>query len=204
MQVSRFQSATTGRALLAFSAAAILLGGCAQETPLLNQPLAWTPTTTLALGVTQSRGTPATVRFQPFSDTVANPSLIGENVEQAATRQVTTADPVGPFVTQHLQELFAQAGYSSTGGNADRVISGEVRKFFVKEGGSYDGTVVLAVSVSDSSGKVLWQGTVWGTNETFGRSYHLDNYQQVLSDSVIDAANNLLKNPGLRTSLTMN
>jgi hypothetical protein len=34
--------------------------------------------------------------------------------------------------------------------------------------------------------------TVWGTNETFGRSYHLDNYQQVLSDALIDAANNLL------------
>jgi hypothetical protein len=202
MQVSRFQSATTGRALLAFSAAAILLGGCAQETPLLNQPLAWTPTTTLALGVTQSRGTPATVRFQPFSDTAANPALVGENIERAPTRQVTTADPVGPFVTQHLQELFAQAGYSSAGDDSDRVISGEVRRFFVREGGSYDGTVILKVTVSDRSGKVLWQGTVWGTNQTFGRSYHLDNYQQVLSDSLIDAANSLLKSPALRSSLT--
>lgn len=84
------------------------------------------------------------------------------------------------------------------------MISGEVRKFFVREGGSYDGTVVLDVNVSDSSGKVLWKGTVWGTNETFGRSYHLDNYQQVLSDSLIDAANNLLKNPALRSSITLN
>jgi len=204
LHVSKLPSVVKGIAVLACSVTAIVLGGCAQETPLLNKPLAWTPTNTLALGVTQSHGTPATVRFQPFSDTAANPALIGENVEQAPTRQVTTADPVGPFVTEHLQELFAQAGYSSAGTNADRVISGEVRKFFVREGGSYDGTVVIAVTVSDSSGKVLWQGTVWGTNETFGRSYHLDNYQQVLSDSVIDAANNLLKNPGLRTSLTMN
>jgi hypothetical protein len=45
---------------------------------------------------------------------------------------------------------------------------------------------------------------VWGTNQTFGRSYHLDNYQQVLSDAVIDAANNLLKTPALRDSLTLN
>jgi hypothetical protein len=189
--------------LLAFSVASIMLAACAQETPLLNKPLAWTPTSTLALGVTQSHGTPATVRFQTFSDTAADPALVGENVEHAPTRQVTTADPVAPFVTQHLQELFAEAGYSG-GANADRVISGDVRKFFVREGDSYDGSVILEVIVCDRSGKALWHGTVWGTNQTFGRSYHLDNYQQVLSDSLIDAANNLLKNPGLRDSLTLN
>jgi hypothetical protein len=189
--------------LLAFSVASIMLAACAQETPLLNKPLAWTPTSTLALGVTQSHGTPATVRFQTFSDTAADPALVGENVEHAPTRQVTTADPVAPFVTQHLQELFAEAGYSG-GANADRVISGDVRKFFVREGDSYDGSVILEVTVCDRSGKALWHGTVWGTNQTFGRSYHLDNYQQVLSDSLIDAANNLLKNPGLRDSLTLN
>jgi hypothetical protein len=201
--VSKLRSAASGAALLTSAVAAIALGGCAQETPLLNEPLAWTPTTTLALGVTQSRGTPATVRFQAFSDTAADPALVGENVEHTPARQVTTADPVAPFVTQHLRELFAQAGYSG-GANAERVISGDVRKFFVREGSSYDGSVILDITVSDHSGKVLWHGTVWGTNQTFGRSYHLDNYQQVLSDAVIDAANNLLKTPALRDSLTLN
>ncbi|MGH8269307.1 MAG: hypothetical protein ACRET5_02125 [Steroidobacteraceae bacterium] len=181
-----------------------LLVGCAQETPLLNKPLAWTPATTLNLGAAQNRGKPATVQFEPFSDTASDPALIGENVEQATPRQVTTVDPVGPFVTEHLQQLFAQAGYAARGANADRVISGEVRKFFVKEGDNYKGSVVLDVAVRDRTGKVLWHGTAWGTNETFGRSYHLDNYQQVLSDSVVDAADNLLKNPGLRGTLTLN
>lgn len=192
-----------GRAVLVISVSSIVLAGCAQETPLLNKPLAWTPTTTLDLGVTQGHGTPATVRFETFGDTAANPALVGENVEQATPRQVTTADPVGLFVTQHLQQLFTQAGYVSGGGNADRVISGEVQKFFVREGDNYDGSVVLNVTVADRSGKVLWHGTAWGTNETFGRSYHLDNYQQVLSDSLIDAANNLLKDPALRSSLAL-
>lgn len=191
-------------ALLAVSVASIALAGCAQQTPLLNKPLAWTPTTTLDLGVTQGHGSPATIEFQTFSDTAANPALVGENVEQATPRQVTTSDQVGPFVSQHLRQLFAQAGYTSGGENADRVISGEVSKFFVKEGNNYDGSVVLEVAVSDRSGKVLWRGTAWGANQTFGRSYHLDNYQQVLSDSLIDAANNLLKDPGLRGSLTLN
>jgi hypothetical protein len=181
-----------------------LLSGCAQQTPLLNQPLAWTPTKTLDLGVTQkSNGTPAAVRIETFSDTASDPKLIGENVEKATPRLVTTAEPVGTFVTQHLQQLFSQAGYATGGTNADRVVSGEVSKFFVKEKDSYTGSVVLNVTVSDRNGKVLWQGTVWGSNETFGRSYHLDNYQQVLSDSLIDAANNLLKNAALRDTLTL-
>ena len=190
-------------ALIASFAAAALAGGCAQEKPLLNQPLAWTPTNTLDLGVTQGRSTPATVRFEAFTDSVSNPALVGENVEQPTPRQVTTADAVGPFVSQHLQQLFTQAGYASGGDNADRVISGEVRKFFVREGSDYAGSVVLNVSVSDRSGKVLWRGTAWGSNQTFGRSYHLDNYQQVLSDSLIDAADNLLKDPALRNSLAL-
>lgn len=188
----------------AVSLALTLLAGCAQETPLLNQPLAWTPTQTLDLGVTQkSSGTPAAVRIETFSDTANDPKLVGENLEHATPRLVTTADPVGAFVTQHLQQLFAQAGYPSGGANADRVISGQVSKFFVSEKDNYSGSVVLNVTVSDHNGKVLWQGTAWGSNQTFGRSYHLDNYQQVLSDSLVDAANNLLKSQALREALTL-
>lgn len=187
-------------AVLAFTA----LAGCAPQTPLLNQPLAWTPTKTLDLGVTQRMaGTPAAVRVETFSDTAPDPKLVGQNVEQGTPRLVTTADPVGAFVSQHLQQLFAQAGYPAGGAGADRIVSGEVSKFFVSEKDNYSGSVVLNVTVSDRAGKVLWQGTVWGSNETFGRSYQLDNYQQVLSDSLIDAANNLLKNAALRQALTL-
>ena len=197
------RSAPSRAALLFACLTAAVLAGCAQQTALLNQPLAWTPTKTLDLGVTTNSGTPARVRFQTFSDSASDPTLVGENVEQAAPRQVTTRDPVGPFVTQHLQALFAQAGYASGGADADRVISGQVQKFFVKEHDNYRGNIILVVTVRDRSGRILWQGTVYGTNSTFGRSYHLDNYQQVLSDALIDAADNLLKNPALRGALTL-
>lgn len=199
-------SSAAARLIAPFAVALVLtmLGGCAQQTPLLNQPLAWTPTKTLDLGVTQKiSGTPATVRIETFSDTAPDPRLVGENLEHGDPRPVTTPDPVGAFVTQHLQQLFVQAGYPAGGADAERVVSGEVSKFFVSEKDNYSGSVVLDVTVRDHDGKVLWQGTVWGSNETFGRSYHLDNYQQVLSDSLLDAANNLLKNPALRDILTL-
>lgn len=190
-------------ALTAVSLASAILVGCAQTTALLNQPLAWTPTNTLDLGTTQSHGTPATVQLQAFGDTASNPAQIGENLEEATPRVVTTADPVGPFVTQHLEQLFTQAGYAPGGANADRIISGDVQKFFVREKDTYRGNVVLVVTVRDRSGSVVWRGSAWGTNQTFGRSYHIDNYQQVLSDSLIDAADNLLKNPQFRQALTI-
>lgn len=160
--MSKLPPAARRSALLAVSLAMAALAGCSQNTLLLNQPLAWAPTNSLALGVTESHGTPATVQFETFRDTAPNPSLVGENVENAAPRQVTTADPVGPFVTRHLQQLFAQAGYIPGGTSASRVISGEVSRFFVREGNTYNGTVVLKVTVTDRRGKVLWQGTAWG------------------------------------------
>ncbi len=178
-----------------------VLAGCAQEKPLLNQSLAWTPTHQLNLGVTQSVGTPATVRFETFADSARNPALVGENVEQAKPRLVTTVDSVGQFVSRHLAKLFAQAGYVSGGANAARVVSGQVGKFFVREHNLYRATVILHVTVSNRGGKVLWRGTVWGTNKTFGRSYRLYNYNQVLSDAVVNAADKLLKNSALREAL---
>ena len=190
-------------ALCATSLALVAMTGCAPERPLLNQSLAWTPTHQLNLGVTPIVGAPATVRFETFTDTAANPSLVGENVEQSKPRLVTTVSPVGQFVSEHLQQLFAQAGYTAGGANAERVISGQVHKFFVREHNLYRASVVLTLMVRNRSGAVLWQGTVWGRNRTFGRSYQLYNYNQVLSDSVVNVANQLLTNPSVRKALAL-
>ena len=201
--MNQSSSMTRWGVLLASSVAFVLIGGCAPERPLLNQSLAWTPTHQLNLGVTPNIGTLATVRFETFTDTAPNPSLIGENVEQSKPRLVTTVTPVGQFVSEHLQHLFAQAGYTAGGTNAERVISGQVHKFFVREHNLYRASIVLTLTARNRSGAVLWQGTVWGRNRTFGRSYQLYNYNQVLSDSVVSVANQLLTNPSVRKALTL-
>lgn len=65
------RSAPSRAAPLWVCLAAAALAGCAQQTALLNQPLAWTPTKTLDPGVATTSGAPAKVRFQAFSDTAA-------------------------------------------------------------------------------------------------------------------------------------
>ena len=201
--MQKSSSTARGVVLMASSLALALISGCAPQRPLLNQSLVWTPTHQLDLGVTPNIGTLATVRFETFTDTAANPSLVGENVEQSKPRLVTTVTPVGQFVSEHLQHLFAQAGYTAGGTNAERVISGQVHKFFVREHNLYRASIVLTLTARNRSGAVLWQGTVWGRNRTFGRSYQLYNYNQVLSDSVVSVANQLLTNPSVRKALTL-
>ncbi len=199
--MTQSSSKTRWTAVSATSLALVLIAGCAPQTPLLNQSLTWTPTHQLHLGVTPQIGALATVRFETFTDTAANPRLVGENVEQSKPRLVTTVSSVGQFVSQHLQRLFAQAGYTAGGANADRIISGQIHTFFVREHNLYRASIVLALTVRNRSGALLWQGTVWGKNKTFGRSYQLYNYNQVLSNSVVSVANHLLKNASVRKAL---
>lgn len=195
-----------------------VLAGCVSIKPLSNVPLTWSPSDTLDLGgVRQNFGAPATVHFQPFEDTAVNPQLIGRNVEPNRTNHtnldtgeddplpvdVTTSDQVGPFVSQHMQDLFAQAGYKASDTNADRVVSGVIHKFFVVEGTIYRAKLDLSITVRDRSGKVLWSGTVEGSSSTFGHSYSLVNYEQVLSNSVVDAADQLLQNAPFNKALAI-
>lgn len=194
-----------------------VLAGCVRTTPLLDEPLTWSPSDSLNLGVRQNFGPPATVRFVPFKDTAAKPRFIGKNVEHPTVthlvtgsgkvipipRKVTTSDNPGPFVSKHLQDLFATAGYRTGGKNASRVISGVVHKFFVVEGSLYRATLDLSLTVRNRDGKVLWRGSVEGKSSTFGGSYRLDNYEQVLSNSVVDAADQLLQNVAFSKALAL-
>jgi hypothetical protein len=204
--------------LIAASLGLGMFAGCVSNRTLTNVPLTWSPSDTLDLGgVRQNFGAPATLHFLPFEDTAPDPQLIGKNVEPDRIHHwdpgtgrdkplpvdVTTSDQVGRFVSQHMQDLFAQAGYRAADTNAERVVSGVVHKFFVEEGSLYRATLDLSLTVRDQNGKVLWSGTVQGTSSTFGRSYSLENYEQVLSDSVMDAVDQLLQNSPFNKALAV-
>jgi len=204
--------------LIAVSLGLSMLAGCVLTRPLTNVPLTWSPSDTLNLGgVRQNFGAPATVHFLPFEDTATDPQMIGKNVEPNRVNHwdantgrnkplpvdVTTSDQVGHFVSQHMQDLFAQAGYRAVDTNAERVVSGVVHKFFVEEGNLYRATLDISLTVRDQNGKVLWSGSVEGTSSTFGHSYSLENYEQVLSNSVVSAADKLLDDPLFNKALAI-
>ena len=179
--------------------ALVSLAALAKPRLLENIPLQWKPTSPLSSGVVQS--TSVKVSFAPLKDMRQNRELIAENREDDTPKPVTTKDDVGAFVTTHMREIFDRNGIMTVDSGGDAVVSGEVRQFFVEETGTYQGQIALHVTVQSPAGKVLWEGNASGTNSRFGRSYKAENYYETLSDSLIDATTNLLKDPEFMRSL---
>lgn len=178
------------------------LGACATPAPLQNVALQWTPSADASFGVVQSSD--RKFSFETFKDLRRQPDLIAENREKATPRPVTTKDDVGAFVTTHMRQMFERAGLTTVDNGGDTLISGEVRQFFVEETDTYKASVVVHLVVRNSAGAALWEGDVSGSASTFGRSYSMVNYNQVLSDSILDATATLLKDHDFRSTLAKN
>src|SRR6266446_6796608 len=165
----------------------VSLCACA-KTPLENIPLVWKPTSETSFGAVNLTEIGNTkIQIEKFRDVRRQPELIAENREDAIPKAVTTRDAVGEFTSSHMSQIFGSAGLNIVDDNADVVVSGEVRQFFVEETSTYNGTVVLHVTVRDRAGKVRWNGGTSGSARHFGRSYSPENYYETLSDSLVDA-----------------
>jgi hypothetical protein len=196
------------RILAAAWAACLMLGGAAQASPklLANIPLVWSPTSTLAEeGPLDISGPLLTrkIHLDLLQDMRKNPALIGENHEDdKKTLPVTTSDNVAAFVTQHFAEMLQKGGLTLADGSVDVTLSGEIRDFFVAESPSYRGSVTLLLHAKNAQGKEIWTGTVTADAKRFGRSYNAENYYEVLSDLLIKAAYQLLRNLDFQKALT--
>jgi hypothetical protein len=162
------------------------------KTKLLEHiPLQWRPTSDLRLGAIQMTASPVTIAT--FTDDRDNKEVIGENREDAEPKPVTTSDDVGAFVSTHIRELFNQAGIKTVDSNGGVTIQGEVKRFFVREGATYNSEVAIHLTVIDQNGKTLWNGLASGEATRFGRSYRADNYYEVLSDAVVNTVSSMLQ-----------
>jgi len=82
------------------------------------------------------------------------------------------------------------------------ILKGEIRKLFAEEANRYNAEVELQVTFTDANGKMLWAVATTGTSSRFGIAYKADNYYEVLSDALIGATHELVRNPGFRKALT--
>lgn len=182
---------------------ALLLCGCI-TAPLNDIPLVWKPTSSIGdFGALDVSGfMDVKIQVERFTDTRKNPGLIAENRENAQPRPVTTRDDVGAFVADHLRDTMRKSGLDVVDSGGQVIISGEVVDFFVNETNTYESTVTLRVTARDAAGNVLWSGVTGGSATRFGRSYEAENYYEVLSDSVLEAAYNLMSSPKFEAALT--
>jgi len=171
-----------------------------------NVHLSWQPTDTIKLPavVTIPPGAPvaagpmmskmARIEVRPFTDTRKNPQRIGENLEGThlgCIYPVTTTDDVAAWTTDRIRYVLGQLGFQVVGSGGDVAISGELRRFFVTEDSVYHGELGMRIDVT-KVGAAVWSGVVSGNNTRFGRSYKIVNYQETLSDSIVDAVGHLV------------
>jgi hypothetical protein len=122
-----------------------------------------------------------------FEDKRDKTDAIGVNVEHSNPVQVVAGtDPV-EFFRQTLASQLKSAGLNVVDdpSQADRIINGELTRFWVEESNSYQANIAASIRVSDKSGMAIWQGAISGKGETFGRSMSTENYRQVLSDAMV-------------------
>ena len=92
------------RVLLTLMLVSVALDGHAKTVLLTHMPLQWRPTSELASGTTDMDATP--IRFETFQDVRNDKEKVGENLEDAQPKPVTTSDDVGAFVSSHMRDLF--------------------------------------------------------------------------------------------------
>jgi hypothetical protein len=179
---------------------AISLSAQVSAALLVNVPLQWRPTSELRLGTVQMTQTP--IQFEVFQDTRDNKQAIGENQEDDKPKPVTTRDDVGAFVSKHMRELFQRAGINTVDSDGAVIIKGEIRQFFARETSTYQSEVAVKLTVVSRDGRTLWSGLASGDATRFGRSYKLENYDEVLSDAVVNTVSSMLDSAQFQAALS--
>jgi hypothetical protein len=192
---------------LAILAACITLGNFTTANAadkLENIPLDWKPTSLMSEREPVDLKGLEGIKLQvdPFTDKREDPALIGRNTNRVPVRNVTTSEDVARFVTYQVKSLMSGLGLKVVESGGDVILNGEIRKFFVEDANRYNAEVGLQATFTDANGKILWVVATTGSSSRFGISYKADNYYEVLSDALIGATHELVRNPGFRKVLT--
>ena len=172
---------------------------------LTGVPLQWRPTSRLSESMGPLNLLPfaeVKVQLAPLTDARPDKAVIGENLQEEEPRLVSTRDDVAAFLTAQIGRQLKEAGLPIVAqpDPGATILSAEVLRFKVTERQTFKGELSLLFEVR-SKGKVLWRGTVMGDATRFGRSFKLENYQETLSDSLIDALGKLLKSQEFLSAL---
>ncbi|MBC8102783.1 MAG: hypothetical protein H7Z41_09375 [Cytophagales bacterium] len=171
---------------------------------LENIPLVWKPTSPMseraALDMKGLDG--AKLQIDPFIDNRADKSLLGLNKSKVPNRKVTTQEDVARFVTYQMKTLMSAQGVPivDTGGTV--VMKGWIKRFYAEDASRYNADVDLELTFTDAeTGKILWSFMTSGNSSRYGITYKADNYYEVLSDALVGATHELLRNPKFKEVL---
>lgn len=170
------------------------------KVPLLYRP------TNLAEGSLKVPAGKPKVFIAPVEDARSRTTTIGENREDSPPIPVRVGSGTpSQFVQSALREELRRHGVNvvDNAAGADRTLAISISTFEANEAPNYHGQILLMVKVMDASGKVLSESSASGENSTWGKSADPANYQQVLSNSMVDLYSKLMGNADFINALSM-
>ena len=132
------------------------------------------------------------LKFEALTDARQDPAAIGENPEKRPPVSVRTSTDVSKFVSDAVAKELSMLGLELDNGG-ERVLSGEITQFWVKDTGSYDATVRVKFTSCDTAGAELWTGLVSGRGANWGRQLKAINYTETLTAAVLDFITSLAR-----------
>jgi len=200
-----FSNFMRGRALCTtLSLVALLVSTTTCRPSAMTLPLAFTPTSAPsgAMGISGPRNK---IFVMPLVDQRDDKARIGENREKPDVVPIYAGVPApAEFVHDALVDQLRAGGVNIVQNSqpADRLIAVTLTKFWVNEESNYVAQIVADIEVRDKTGTLLWSGTARGGDTTFGRSLSVENYQQVLSDSMVALASSILRDSGFQKAIS--
>jgi len=181
------------------SCAAVLVASAAltaADGPSFGMSLLWRPTSLLSDTTERIELMPfvnVKIAMKPLVDQRKDKTFVGVNREKGYARYVTTIDDVPALLTDRVLDLMKEAGLpiSDKVEGANIVLTGEILRYGVTEDQTYKGELRILLEIH-SGEKSVWKGVVVGRASRFGRSYKPENYQEVLSDVVVEAVSRML------------
>ncbi|MGC4119927.1 MAG: hypothetical protein QM765_36190 [Myxococcales bacterium] len=142
------------------------------------------------------------LRFEFFDERPEPRELFG--VRASTGHEYRTSTAIGSWAASHFKKTLTEYGVPVVESGETVVVRIYVTKVLVTEGGVYRGEFnYRAEAWRPNQPQPFWRGLIQALSRRWGRSASVDMFQGTLTNVVLDAARDLLDDPGFLNSLRM-
>ena len=133
-------------------------------------------------------------------DARANMTLVGHSAENG--KNVATKDDLNQAYEVHINRLFTEAGFKVKK-TASTIIDITINDLFVEEANTYRGLMKGTVQVIKNDTPV-WSNVSLGNAKRWGKSFKEDNYNEALTNTIVDFVDKLTDDQKFLSSIAAN
>lgn len=143
---------------------------------------------------------PIALRFTREAAFAPGSEEIGESGHQTIKTRIYGTRSVTSFLEDGATKQFKEWGMPLSN-EAQLILQGEVKEFFLKEKSLYRAAINIGYSVRNREGKTLWEADIRSDSTVFGMGMKAENYRQAFSDALRKNLRSLIAFPGFQTTI---